>query len=432
MKLRFSILILFLLVLMCMPLNSGAADKTVQTERKPSVPQKKTSRRYQSRRTKTSVPKKGRSSRSGGKHYGSTYNPPIFDLEVDEKTSVLYFYPPDRNVKVGAGDFNIFVIFSNPRVEYFDRVFLAIRYDPVILQPLDYEDMLPSELLKEPPKVLIHPKEGILTFKAELKEPYCMTDEELLAITWRALLPQKNTILSFTSFNDQESGLYFKDMNILGDPSVPGDGVIPGSINADNLIDTEEEMDEEYLHELVVDKISHQKGSGDGSINLSLNPDKSFIKKGDLLLVDIIFKNPKGVFIDNIDLDIRFDPRVFQVVDYDDENWITRDINIFDGLYHEDFPFDYHLKNRAYNRSGRIIYKMGVSKSDLLHRSGTMATIKFYAHAPAEKSSIAFYRPERKRELLGTVITYAGRDVLGLPTERNFGIKNASVTVIGD
>lgn len=188
------------------------------------------------------------------------------------------------------------------------------------------------------------------------------------------------------------------------------------------------EDEEEFLTNLATDR--KDVVPGDGSIQLTFQTPLKPVKEGETFPVHILFKNPNAINIDNLSLDIRFDANVLKVVDYDDENWITRDINIFDGNYHEKFPFDYHIKNQAYNQTGRIIYKMGVSKSDVLIHEGILATIRFYALAPADKTSIKFYVTPYQSDSEGTAITYMGNNVLGKDKDRYAGLANAQVRVI--
>jgi hypothetical protein len=266
-----------------------------------------------------------------------------------------------------------------------------------------------------------------------LTRPILFINEELLAIYWKALLPQSETILYFTHFNGENSGIFTDKTSILGDPAVDNDGMIPASINILSQNESamkEAEVPEDFSMALVVDKWDTQKEKGDGSIGLALLAPQSPVKVGNTFLVDIHFKNPNGLPIDNVSFDIRFDPGVLHVVDYDEDNWITRDVNIYDGASHELYPFDYHISNIALNQRGHIIYKMGLSKSDALYHEGTMATIKFYAVAPASRTVVNFYRMANNRIHEGTTLTFAGQDMLGSSANPMAGLQNAELSVI--
>ncbi|MCX7001011.1 MAG: cohesin domain-containing protein, partial [Candidatus Sumerlaeota bacterium] len=371
-------------------MSTPSPQTTPSREGTSSASQAKTGRRYSTSRKTGAIPKK--KSARGGKgagYYKSTYDVPQFSEQADPNHAILYFYPPDRQVGIGDKPFATMLIMSNPQGLTFNRVFLAIKYDSAVLAPVEYEDRLTTALLKTVPKMMVYPKEGIITYSAELTRPILFINEELLAIYWKALLPQSETILYFTHFNGENSGIFTDKTSILGDPAVDNDGMIPASINILSQNESamkEQEEPENFSMALVVDKWDTQKEKGDGSIGLALLAPQSPVKVGDTFLVDIHFRNPNGLQIDNVSLDIRFDPKVLQVVDYDEDNWITRDVNIYDGASHELYPFDYHISNTALNQSGHIIYKMGLSKSDTLYHEGTLATIKFYAVAPASRT----------------------------------------------
>jgi len=416
------------------PRSTPSPQTTPSREGTKSTSEAKTGRRYSTSRKTGVIPKK--KSTSGGKgarHYKSTYDVPQFSEQADPNHAILYFYPPDRQVVIGDKPFATMLIMSNPQGLTFNRVFLAIKYDSAVLAPVEYEDRLTTALLKTVPKMMVYPKEGILTYSAELTRPILFINEELLAIYWKALLPQSETILYFTHFNGENSGIFTDKTSILGDPAVDNDGMIPASINILSQNESamkEAEEPEDFSMAFVVDKWDMQKEKGDGSIGLALLAPQSPVKVGNTFLVDIHFKNPNGLQIDNVSFDIRFDPKVLQVVDYDEDNWITRDVNIYDGASHELYPFDYHISNIALNQSGHIIYKMGLSKSDALYHEGTMATIKFYAVAPASRTVVYFYRMAKDRIREGTTLTYAGQDMLGSSADPMAGLQNATLSVI--
>jgi len=407
-------------------------SKTATSSKSKSTTQKQTTtRRYSSMRKKGSVPQKRSSSRSGGVRYGSTYKVPLFKLQANQNLPILHFFPSDRQVVAGGDAFSMLVILSNPQGDSFDKVVLNIRYDPAILQPVEYEDKLPREFMKNQPKMLVFQKEGIIRYQAEFTSPQIPSEDEIMAIKWKPLLPQKDSQLQFVRYQEEDTGIYQNGRNILGETAVPDDGTIPGSVSviSQELIQDEEEG--EFLNRLIVDSRSEEIAViGDGSVELVLRSPEDAVREGDIFLVDVFFRNPKARPIDNVNLDIRFDPEVLQVVDYDEENWVTRDVNIFDGDYHEVFPFDFHLKNKVFNQSGRIIYQMGISKSDILNREGSMATIKFYARKPSEKTMVRFFRPPVSTfGDNGTLLTHSGRDVLGDSEDPFAGLKNAEFTI---
>ncbi|HOE62910.1 MAG TPA: cohesin domain-containing protein [Candidatus Sumerlaeota bacterium] len=409
------------------PSSAAAATKKDEPSDAKGAVQK-----YSSSRKQGAVPsKKGGGKGKGSKHYKSTYQVPVFQEKADPNLAILYFYPPDRQVVLNDEIFSTILVLSNPRGMPFNKVSLAIKYDPAILAPVSYEDRLSTELLNTPPQMTVYAKEGFVVFNAELSKPFLLVNDELLAIQWKPLLPQKEAALSFAEFKGQQSGLFLDSMNILGDPAVPGDGMLDASITIFPKSELSEE-DEEELPEpfdIIVDRLEHKKET-EGVIALALSNPKDIIREGQIFDMDILFSNSKGLPIDNVSLEIRFDPKVLQVVDYDEDNWITRDVNIHDGDSTEIFPFDYHIANTALNHSGRIIYKMGIAKSDVLVRTGVMATIRFIAIAPADKTKVYFHRASNIRSRMGTYMAHAGQDMLGSADDPHAGILNSEFMVL--
>ncbi|MBN1900448.1 hypothetical protein JW926_03880 [Candidatus Sumerlaeota bacterium] len=423
------------------PQRTPSPQRTpITTRRTPTPPKPKTPdsgktapEKYSSSRKESAVPKKGRTSRSKGLSIGPTYQPPQFTMQANLKNAVLHFYPSDRTVVASGDPFITLIILNNPKGEPFDSVFLALKYNPVVFEPIGYSDNIPSEYYHEQPQVTMYKKDGILTYSALLNKPFLAVNDEILSIQWKALVPQSDSPISLVEFQGKSSGLFKNGVDILGEPDIGNDGFIPAhitSVSENVVLDAESGEDvDEFSNEWEIFRKESNVISGDGSVILALkSPDKP-LKDGEVFFVDVYFRNPKALPIDNISLDIRFDPKTLCVVDYDEDNWITRDVNIFDGLYHEKFPFDFLFKNQAYNQTGRILYKNGISKSDILIQEGVMATIKFYALAAADNTDINFHLSQRERKEEGTAVFYMGNNILGSPHDPRAGVYNARLTI---
>lgn len=418
------------------PRRTPVTAKQTPSAPKPKTPSEstaKSSTRYTPSRKESATPKKRRSARSKSLSYGPSYKPPEFRMKANLNNPVLYFYPSDKSVQVGGDNFITLIVLSNPKGENFDSVFLAIKYNNAVFTPVDYENNIPSELLKTEPQVMVYKKEGILTYSVELTKPFLAVNDELLNICWKALVPQSDSPISLTEFQGKFTGLFMNNINILGDAAINNDGVIPAHITVlpeNYSLEGEEDEDvDEFASDWDMFRIGSEQVIGDGSIVLALKAPETPLKVGDVFLVDIYFKNPKALPIDNIYLDIRFDPKALRVIDYDEENWITRDVNIFDGDYQEKFPFDFLIKNKVLNQTGRIIYKMGISKSDLLIQEGVMATIKFYALSPSDKTPIKFNISPGRLSKEATAVLYMGNNILGSIDDPQAGVVNTQVRI---
>jgi hypothetical protein len=170
-------------------------------------------------------------------------------------------------------------------------------------------------------------------------------------------------------------------------------------------------------------------GTAEGGVVLELKPRRTNVKVGEDFLVDIHFNNPKHAELDTVKLKLRFDPGVLQVIDYDDNNWITQGVNIYDGDYHDDMPFDYHRKNGANNDRGLIEYDMGFASRVRVASQGVIATIRFRAVAPAADTQLSFVYDDAPDAEPQTAVTFLGFNLVGAPGQRSASLRNVDLTV---
>lgn len=354
------------------------------------------------------IPKPGASQPGAGKS-GSTSV--VFSFNADVSGMTLYFDPPDLAATQGR-EFASKLHIANPKYETIDHITIVVRYDPFILEPMGINDRKVKPFLLEPSTKKVFEEKGIIVYDAKLAAPQLFLDDVLLTIKWQAKEPTELTTLEFVQFRDFSTALSRKDKNLLGDARINSSGLVPGSVTvAMNLADAamldqlspQEEQTLLYLEKAQV-----------GGVNLALKTDSQAVRVGQEFDVHVVFENPLGSRVDNVALMINFDPQVLQVVDYDDDNWISRGVNIFDGAYHENFPFDYHIANSAYNESGKIVYRTGLSSEVKTLTSGIMAAIRFKAVSSAPITRIRFTASETARPgARETRITYLGENVLG-------------------
>ena len=275
-----------------------------------------------------------------------------------------------------------------------------------------------------------------MAYRAEYKEPVARDAFTIVKVVWRALEPVGNTNIEFLNTSDYPSRLLHKGNNVLHRVSEDGaleasenSGLLGASLSIAPNAETAEAMEngETELSGIVLAN-SISQGNAEGGVTLALRPRATNLSVGDTFLVDIVYSNPRRVDIDTVKLKIKFDPRVLQAVDYDEENWITRGTNIYDGEYHTDLPFDYHQKNTVYNGTGEIQCWMGFSSKVRVPSSGVIATIKFSAIAPSGSTEVAFDLAETEREQK-TAISFLGFNLIGAPGKRSTALTNAMVRV---
>lgn len=388
---------------------------------------------------KPAAPAKGAASSSGGTARATTNVE--FKMKADPSTNLLLIETdqrtPTMNINVVEGGTVVTkTVFRNARHSEFRSVDVSIKYDPELLQPVGLDDTTIDPLLATPALAKVENRRGIIAYHAEFKEPQTADTLVLFKVKWKALEPASHTSIALMNTPDYPSRVMKGEVNVLVQRDDNADLEVSentGLLNADIAIlpsrETAEAMEDN--EELSGVSLAHSisQGSAEGGITLALRPRKGNVGVGEDFLVDIVFNNPRRADIDLIKLKIRFDPKVLQVVDYDTDNWITRGVNIFDGAYHEELPFDHHMRNEAYNTSGQIQYKMGFGEKVRVPSSGVVATIRFEAIAPTAGTDVAFQLEEEDERDAETAFTFLGFNLIGTPGNRLSAITNAQVAV---
>lgn len=342
---------------------------------------------------------------------------------VDTMQSVVYLYPLDIQVEVNK-DFSTNITIDNPKAKPFDEIYFAITYDPNLIQFKEYSDENISSFLKPSSKRLLY-KEGLIIYSAEFTTPITPTNEKLVNIQWKGIEPTSYTEISFTRHNGKFSCVRYRNKDILASKYSTTDGFIPAGVTIEP---PKTKSLQEFYDDLSDKKDPLLFGKQVGGAKMSLVSTKKAIKAGDTFDVDVALDNSKGSFTDAVNLYIEYDPSILEIIDYDDENWITRGINIYDGAYHKKYPFDYLIKNEANTIRGEIIYKAGLSYSTKLP-SGVLATIKCRALKPSESTTISFKVKTKATDDTGTSLTYVGTDALGSPRTLKDGLKNLTISI---
>lgn len=337
--------------------------------------------------------------------------------------------------------FSTRIVFRNGQQGKFDSVELALRYDPQFLELEGIDDSALASLTNAAPVARVDRQRGILVYRAKFGEPRKDDFLVLFRLRWKALAPTERTSIDFLNTPSFPTRVLADGKNLLAagtlDEENEEDTLEPsprrGLLGADVAIAPTADLQEQQADEesslggmALARQIS--EGSASGGIQLWLRPREAFVRVGQEVLVDAVFENPNRVEIDSVKLTIIFDPRVLEVVDDDANNWITKGINIFDGDYHEELPFDYHIRNVAYNSLGRIYYQMGFSHRTRLPARGTIATIRFRALAPADASTVRFDFDEAQ-QTQPTSISFLGFNLIGSPDDRARALHPATISV---
>jgi hypothetical protein len=385
----------------------------------------------------------GAGRRSGGA--GSTQKPVVveFTMKANPSTNILYMeglngQVPSLNMVAEEGTtFPVRVMFANNRNSLFRDLEVSLKYDAGILEPLAIDDSAIAERLEGESVITHDARRGVIHYKGRFAEAASDSILELFRVEFRAVAATVHSNLTFLNTEANPTRLLNDDgTNVLQLRDEEGElvaserlGLLDASISITPGASTRQALrDEDGTLRGLAMAHSISAGTAEGGISLALVPRQTSARTGETFLVDIQYKNPKGAEMDSVKLRILFDPRVLEVVDWDEGNWITKGINILDGPYQEDLPFDFHRRNVAYNGRGEIQYDAGFKSRTRVPPSGKIATIKFRAKQPVATTAVAFAvdeeRPERE-----TSISFLGFNLIGTPGRRGLALSDAVLTI---
>jgi hypothetical protein len=276
----------------------------------------------------------------------------------------------------------------------FDRVRIALRFDKRFIRPVKVFDSAIRADLKGAPRFEINERDSMLLYDATLARPRITKELPVLKIVWEAIRPTEYTGLQFAfASGDTEAAphtaIYDGQANILGNPDDPIDGVLGGSILVLKPFDPNSSAapeilqgKKEELREIYLGTIGSR-----AQVGLRLVGPETPPAVGEEFHVEVHLNNPAGAVIDSVRFFVRFDPHSLEVLDDDRGNWIRQGINVHDGLYRRDFPFDFHKRNEVDNRRGYINYAMALSDGMSLP-TGPFARIRFRVLRPVAETEI--------------------------------------------
>lgn len=309
------------------------------------------------------------------------------------------------------------VILKNDDANPFDRVRLALRYDKRFMRPLRVFDADVRPYVDGDPTFEISDRDNLIIYDARFVEPRIGKSVTVLTIVWEAVQRTEFAGLDFRfASGDTElaphTAVYFQGRNILGKPDDPIDGVLGSSVlvsranpvesaslKPEILQGKKEELREMYLGAL---------GAEMNHTGIRLAGPEGPISEGQMFDVDVELYNPRGTVLDQVRFAVKFDPEVLQVVDRDRGNWIRSGVNVHDGPFRLDFPFDYHKRNEVDNRRGIILYANSMGEGRAL-RSGPFARIRFRAMKSTADTKVELIA---QREGAGFL---TGTDYFGFP-----------------
>jgi len=343
-----------------------------------------------------------------------------FGYRPSPDVAILYITPFQASVAIGE-EFETAVSLSNPGKKGFQTIEVSLRFDPTVLEPVRLDDDQIRPLLEGPAESVVYTDAGLLVYRARTAKLSSAQAAEFFTVRWKALATDPLGDITFGTWGRQRTALLDEaDENILG-----------GALNTGALSMTFQVFSPTELADgpTIGDELfAGQREATRGGIRLRLVTNRTRIPANEDFYVGIWFENPRLLEVSKVSLKIHFDPNILEVVDDDTNNWVTRGINIFDGDYHDQFPFDILLQDSASNDSGLINYAMACAEKRVLPQAAYLARIRFRPKAQADSARIWLdLAPED--DPLRTQVCFLGSNLLGKPSRGDTGVENLTVSI---
>ncbi len=359
-----------------------------------------------------------------------------------ENRPTLGIEPPWREIYVDQE--TVFQVrLDNPnRVPYTMAAF-AIQYDPAALEVIDQSEALAgvnildgsaADLgLEVQPSSRSYRNEvdgskGLILFRAGLPSGHSYTNKAgvVARFSVRGLRERGGTSLKFVQVVRGKE----IDEVLKNDPQQPG--TFLRMLDED---DREKVLEYPVLNFGAQIRILPARDGGFADSDVALYetalrvvPDQTRVQVGQEFDVTLHLDNPDRVPFDAVALYLRYDTRALEIVDVDDNNWITEGVNISDGEYHEAFPFEYCKANEVDPERGEIVYRME-SFGEPVSAAGPFARIRFVAKRPVE-STYLLYGFNLPGQFPTTGLFRRQRDMLAKTEDYRDGVFRGRISIV--
>ena len=338
-------------------------------------------------------------------------------LPADSKSNALFFQPANAVQRVGDR-FSSTLKYFNRLNDRVDRIDLWLRFDPAVIEPVWVDLGHLEPLVSGPLTAEVYAEEGLLHLAADVAGTLGGGIIPLAEIHWQASKAITQTRVEAVPVPGRPSGLFAEGRNVLVDRLFEGLNNVSLRIEirtgtaeddeASTLLGTLAGASADIVEALPPDL---------ERLRLAVIPREPSLAPGHIGVADIVVLNPGGLSFDELRLRLRYDPSAVTILDADEDNYISLGLNIFDGDFHETFPFDFHGRNIVDPDRGLIEYHVRRQSGPLAYPGGTVARIVFRMLAPAGEARFWFETTDAITGLRTTDVSANGRSLLG-PNDR--------------
>ncbi len=340
--------------------------------------------------------------------------PPKYQLSSKIQSNTLYFFPSKISA-VANQRFSAPLLFYNARGDAMDHFDLWMHYNPEVLEPVWINMDEIKDDLDGPMERDLWRNRGYLRLRGKFKAPLPQLVQPLFTINWQARGTPTQTEIEFSPPSGCQGGIFAGEKNCLALSDVGNRGLVSLEVRVapseENLKDDRPTViargEDPFLPGVILER----------GVHLALTSAKTDVESGQIATLDVALINPDWIPFDSLRFRLRFDPQIVEILDADENNYITKGINIYDGGFHDAMPFDLHLANEVNSNAGTIDYRVGDLQGVHSYPSGAVARVVFRVRQDAAEALFWF---DAGSDTEGPLcdIRARGRSILGNPGEK--------------
>lgn len=350
----------------------------------------------------------------GSKSGGGTSALPLASIKLPPaaKENTIYFTPTRAYVATGQL-FTSSMVFFNDLGSSVDQVDLWVRYRPTAMEPT-WVDTSPLERFGARDVEVRTWAEGYVRITARLDRPMKDPVTMLGDIHWKALAPTQGAPVEFHAPQGHTFGLLQAGVNVIKESKIGNQNRINQIVRVSdpNLLGSDKPTLETAAGEAAAG-LPDFEHNADDRVRLAIVPAKQFVGTDEVSTADVVLVNPGEYSFDSLRLRIRYDPSQLKILDADENNYVTGGVNIWDGGFHADFPFDSFQANEVDLARGVIDYRASNLDGPRVYRSGVVARIVFRMQRQAGAARFWFESVDPLGGLPPTDVSSQGLSLLG-------------------
>jgi hypothetical protein len=312
---------------------------------------------------------------------------------------------------VAPGDqFITTIAYYNSQNHRVDEVDLWIKYNPKQVEPVWADTSKLTDLHAGPIESRIWADLGYLHLATKLASPPKGFTAELADIHWKALTPTLESRIELAGPEGKVAAIREAGANLVEGKNGACSQKVCATI-AITPLDWEEpgmRTSDQVDNMMVAAPLGKAE-----RLRLALVSPRREVSTGEVATADVMLLNPSALALDELKMRIRFNPDEVTILDADQDNFIADGLNIYDGNFHQQFPFDGHIRNQVDLDHGVIDYQVCSVMGPRVFPTGTFARIVYRMKRSAGKAAFWFEAEDPQLRVRQTDVTARGRSLLG-------------------